>query len=507
MRSGRLKLDPGIRGICRWNFVWLVIQSKLRIYLLSVKGFLVAEKDVGNGVPKSKQQMAEPIETDRFAESALTQAKRQGLLWAVRARWIALAVVAVMLPIVNPTWEVTYYIGLLALFALIGWAQLRIGEVGRSRPELLLLFCDLALMMVVALVPNPLSSVDWPLAMQYRLDVFIFFFVLLAAGTIAYSWRTIVAMGLWTSGLWILGIGVVYFFPNAKPEFTEAMVGLTALDRATGSLLEPNSIIYGGRIQEIVVFLIVAAILALTVKRSADLLISHAALERERTNLARYFSPNVVEELSKNDEPLKQVRTQKVAVLFVDIVGFTAFSDGRNPEDIIHTLRNFHARMETEVFKYGGTLDKYLGDGLMATFGTPIAGDADATHAFLCVQSMMESLSELNRERTEGGHTQIKASFGLHYGTVVLGDIGANRLEFAVIGSTVNMASRLEALTRELGVSMAASDDLIIQIRKEPESSRIDFSKLTERPSQQIRGIEYPQKIWTLGDSARPTLH
>ena len=467
----------------------------------------MANSSDGNQDPAVPLEGQASAEIDRFAEAALTRAKRQGQLLAIRARWIALAVVAIMLPIVNPTWEVVYYIGLLALFAGIGWAQLQIGEVGRSRPELVLIFCDLLLMMVVALVPNPLSSVDWPHAMQYRLDIFLFFFVLLAAGTIAYSWRTIVAMGAWTSGLWVTGIAIVYFFPNAKPQLSEALAGLNALDPVTGSLLNPNAIIYGGRVQEVVVFMIVAGILALTVKRSADLLISHAALERERTNLARYFSPNVVEELSKNDEPLKQVRTQKVAVLFVDIVGFTAYSDGRNPEDIIQTLRNFHGRMEAEVFRHGGTLDKYLGDGLMATFGTPIAGEADACHAFLCAQAMMKSLETFNRERTESGNTAIKASFGLHYGTVVLGDIGANRLEFAVIGSTVNMASRLEAMTRELGVSLAASDALMAQVQKEPEFSRIDMSHLTERPGQHIRGIEHPQKIWTLGGQAPQTLH
>src|ERR1700735_2949743 len=98
----------------------------------------------------------------------------------------------------------------------------------------------------------------------------------------------------------------------------------------------------------------------------------------ERGNLARYFSPNVVEELSGHDEPLRQVRTQNVAVLFVDIVGFTAFADARTPDEVVRTLREFHALMEREVFRHSGTLDKYLGDGLMATLGTPFGGTADA---------------------------------------------------------------------------------------------------------------------------------
>ena len=92
----------------------------------------------------------------------------------------------------------------------------------------------------------------------------------------------------------------------------------------------------------------------------------------------------MVRELSQNDEPLKQVRTQNVAVMFVDIVDFTSLADGQDPQKVIETLREFHGSMERVVFDHGGTLDKYLGDGLMATFGTPFAGEADASNALKC---------------------------------------------------------------------------------------------------------------------------
>ena len=97
----------------------------------------------------------------------------------------------------------------------------------------------------------------------------------------------------------------------------------------------------------------------------------------------------------ENDEPLKQVRTQNVAVLFADIVDFTAYADGRSPMEVIGTLRLFHKRMEREVFRHGGTLDKYLGDGLMATFGTPFASNSDAVNALRCAQAMIGSIDEL----------------------------------------------------------------------------------------------------------------
>jgi adenylate cyclase len=338
--------------------------------------------------------------------------------------------------------------------------------------------------------------------MQFRFDTFIYFFVLLSTATLAYSWRTVVAMGFWTSALWIVGVGWAYLQPENHAALSERVRAAIGSDIRMFYVMDPATINIRARFQEITVFLIVAITLALVVRRSNALLVRHAGIERERTNLARYFSPNVVEQLSKNDEPLKQVRTQNVAVLFADIVGFTAYADGRSPTEVIGTLRLFHERMEREVFRHKGTLDKYLGDGLMATFGTPFASDSDAGNALRCAQAMTGSIDELNVERKNRGEPPIQISLGLHYGQVVLGDIGLNRLEFAVIGTTVNTASRLESLTRELGCAIVASDDLVQRARTEAGSSDADFMHLVEQPPRTIRGLEQPVGIWTRVNSA-----
>ena len=433
----------------------------------------------------------------KFAEAALADSKREGLWLAVRARWVALAVIALTLPIMNPHWEVIYYIVSLGLFAVIGWAQLKVGKAGVSRPELFLMFCDLALLTFIAVVPNPWSPGGWPIGMQFRFDTFIYFFVLLATAPLAYSWRTVIAMGTWTAALWAVGVGWVWLQPETHAALAERVRAAVGSDVRMFALIDPTAIHIAARFQEIVVFLIVAVTLAVAVRRSNALLVSHAGIERERTNLARYFSPNVVEQLSKNDEPLKQVRTENVAVLFADIVGFTAYADGRNPAEVIGTLRRFHERMEREIFRHEGTLDKYLGDGLMATFGTPFPGASDAGNALRCAQTMLGAIDDLNRERRHRGEPPIRISIGLHYGQVVLGDIGLNRLEFAVTGTTVNAASRLESLTREFGCAIIASDDLVQRARAETSSSDADFTHLVAQPPQAIRGLEQPLGIWT----------
>lgn len=437
-------------------------------------------------------------ETDRFVAEALQRNKREGLLLAVKARWIALAIIAVLIAFINGSSTVLYYEALLVGFALIGWAQLRVGRVGHSRAELLLMFCDLALMTFTLVVPSPFHPDSLPLAMQYRFDGFIYFFVILAAGTLAYTWRTIVAMGLWTAGLWIATAIIVMLMPVALPELSERAVGAFADWPHVLRHMDPNDPEFAIRIQEAAVFLIVAATLALGSRRAGHLVLQQAALERERANLARYFSPNVVEELAHNDQPLKEVREQKVAVLFVDIVGFSAYAYGRDPAAVIETLREFHKLMGDQVFRHHGTLDKYLGDGLMATFGTPMTSEADAGNALRCARAMLRAGAEWNESREANGLPPISISVGLHYGDAVLGDIGATRLEFAVIGSTVNVASRLEKMTRELGAPLIVSDETVRRAREEKSCLPDDLEGFDLRPAQTVRGLSQPLDVWAL---------
>ena len=144
--------------------------------------------------------------------------------------------------------------------------------------------------------------------------------------------------------------------------------------------------------------------------------------------------------------------------------------------------------MENEVFAHGGTLDKYLGDGLMASFGTPLPQSDDAARAVACVRSMADRMAALNAARRSDGVPEIDARFGLHFGRVVLGDIGANRLEVAVLGDTGNVASRLEAMTRYLEVRAVVSDAAM--------AAAGDTSGFRRAPDQKVRGVADPVRVW-----------
>lgn len=435
---------------------------------------------------------AEQAQTNRFTQAALERHKQEGLWLAVRARWAVLVVIAGLLLILNPDPEMLYYYPFLAASALVGWLQTRVGRVGWSGAELGLLFCDVAIFVWALLMPNPFSDLDWPAAMFFRFENFTYLYLLLALATLSYSWRTIIAVGNWICVLWITGLVWLWWTAEPWPELQNAARAAFGADPDILDVLDPTSFRFDVQLQNVTVFLMVALTLAVSIRRFNRLLLDNAGLERARANLSRYFSPNVVEELSNNDDPLKQIRSHDVGIVFVDIKGFTRFASERSPESVIGTLRQFHGRMEAAVFAHNGTLDKYLGDGLMASFGTPFPAEDDAVRAYRCARAMIQSAEEWNRARVANGEEPLIVSVGVHFGPVVLGDIGANRLEFAVIGNTVNVASRIEGLTRKFKVPLAISDSVHQRV---PESETAD---LVRQEGQFIAGLDAPLTVWVL---------
>jgi adenylate cyclase len=168
------------------------------------------------------------------------------------------------------------------------------------------------------------------------------------------------------------------------------------------------------------------------------------------------------------DTPLSVARSQPAAVLFVDMIGFTAYCSGMTPEAVIAMLRELQALLSTAVFSHEGTIDKFLGDGLMAVFGSPVSDPLDATNAARCALDIQQSIERWNERCGRSGDAAIRVAVGIHYGEVVHGDIGSDRqLELTVVGDTVNIASRVEACCRTLDAAVLITGALVAKLRAE----------------------------------------
>lgn len=443
-----------------------------------------------------RRQEEELARRNPLLARAQEEEKRQGQLLAVRARTAALIATGALLLWINPRFEVVYYLAILGLFVALGLAQLRYARVGQSRVELALILGDLILLTFTLVAPNPLAQEQWPTAVQYRFEGFIYFFIFLAGSTLAYSWRTVQTLAFACAVIWLAGAGLVYWFGTTMPQLSTGVeAALEGYPRLFG-FLDPNSVRFDSRVQEVVVFTIVAFILALKARRSNEMLIRQATIAAERANLSRYFPPTMVDELALRNEPMGRERSQEVAVLFADIVGFTRMAEAMTPADTIATLREFHAVIEDAVFSNRGTLDKYLGDGVMASFGTPQTTPDDAANAIAAAFAMHEGVKRLNMTRGARGLEPIRLSVGVHFGPVVLGDIGSERrMEFAMLGDTVNVASRLESATRETGASIVVAQ-AVLDAMQNAALREYWQSRFAGRSEKVLRGRSGTIAVW-----------
>ena len=176
--------------------------------------------------------------------------------------------------------------------------------------------------------------------------------------------------------------------------------------------------------------------------------------------LARYVSSHVAESIvAENKLPDLRGEKRRITVLFCDIRNFTRFANSLPPEEVFAFLNEFFAEMIDVIFRHGGTLDKLLGDGLMALFGAPLDDPEHERHALEAALEMQERLVRLREKWRESSRAEIACGIGLHSGEAIVGNVGSEqRMDYTAIGDTVNIASRIEEATKETGCGILLSD-------------------------------------------------
>ncbi|MGB5161277.1 MAG: adenylate/guanylate cyclase domain-containing protein [Thermoanaerobaculia bacterium] len=217
---------------------------------------------------------------------------------------------------------------------------------------------------------------------------------------------------------------------------------------------------FGHHYQLPVVPVMLSWALALTAGLFYQYWVESAEKRKVKQIFSRYVSPDVYRELLDNPDAASLGGTRReMSVLFSDLRGFTTFSEGRSPEEVIDQLNEYFAAMVEVVFAHRGTVDKFVGDMIMALFGAPLEDAAHADNAVRCALAMQQRLQELNKTWRIDGRPELASGIGINSGEMVAGNLGSEKIQsYTVIGDNVNLGARIESLCKEFQAEILTSE-------------------------------------------------
>lgn len=310
---------------------------------------------------------------------------------------------------------------------------------------------DIALLM--ALIWGFHIQYAQPPAFYLKVPTLLTAFIFIALRALRFEVRYVAIAGVSAAVGWA---GLVAYAVVTTPD---AVVRRDFVGYMTG-----NRILIGAEVEKVLVILAVTAVLCLAIARARRLLVRAAVDGAAARDLARFFDPNVAKRIRTAEQPLQagEGKARDAAIVFLDIRGFTRLGAALEPSALMALLTEYHARVVPLIQQRGGVIDKFLGDGILATFGAAKRSDRYAADALKAIDAVMAEAARWQAERGASGEPPLAINAGLAVGRIVFGAVGdERRLEYTVIGDTVNLAAKLEKHNKVEGTRALATAETL----------------------------------------------
>jgi len=310
--------------------------------------------------------------------------------------------------------------------------------------------------LLLALIWSFHAHYGQPAAFSLKVPTFAYLFVIIALRALRFDYRLVLATGLAAVFGWAL-LAALVLWTSAEGTVTRNFV----------AYIVGNRILIGAEIEKIVSLLIVTGLLAFVVARAQSTLTTAVRAEMAARDIGRFLSRGVAEVIKRADAPIEpgQAVPREAAVLMLDIRGFTRMSATAPPQEVVKLLTSFHERVVPIVWPHGGVVDKFLGDGVMATFGAVEPSQtaaADAVRALAAIMAEAEAWADGLPGALAGERLAVNGAVAS--GPVVFATLGnLERLEYTVIGDAVNLAAKLEKHNKTAGTRGLANGSTYAQ--------------------------------------------
>ena len=431
---------------------------------------------------------ADPSTRGRLPERVRRQVTRQQDATERLIGWVQLAVVlvfGVLYWLAPKTFEAhdTFQPVPYALAAYLGFTLIRLSASYRTHlPDWFLylsIVIDMALLFV--LIWSFHLQYEQPASFYLKAPTLLYVFIFIALRALRFEARFVLAAGLTAAAGW--GLLVVYVV-TVNPE--DPMI-----TRNYVTYMTSNAILLGAEFDKIISILTVTGILAMAIVRARKLLVSSVAESTAASDLSRFFSPEVADKIVSSEEiGVGAGESRDAAILNLDLRGFTPLAERDPPDAVMRLLAEYQAEMVPIVRKHGGSIDKFLGDGIMATFGASQGTASYAADALRAVEEIMAAAAAWQARVEAEGRACVPVNAAVAAGRVVFGAVGEkDRLEYTVIGEAVNLSAKLEKHNAALGSRALATRNAYDTARQQGYRPA---EPIQEVPGARIEGVRQP---------------